>query len=75
MSELPVRDEGLQQQPCPMCGGSVFRWGSVDTGSKGTLFNEDVKEQGFFAQPRRVKLVARECSACGNVQWFTKEGS
>lgn len=74
MTERPARDEKLQQNPCPICSGTVFRLGSVDTGNKGTLFNEELKGEGFFAQPRRVKLVARECATCGNVQWFTKEG-
>ncbi|MEZ4672166.1 MAG: hypothetical protein R3E39_30025 [Anaerolineae bacterium] len=73
MTDQPQRDETLQQNPCPLCAGTVFRWGTVGTGGSGPIFNEDLKDKGFFAQPRRVKLVARECSVCGNVQWFTKE--
>lgn len=68
------RDESLQQNPCPICGGEAFRWGGVSMGNvHGPLFNEDTKSQGFFDQPRRIKLLARECSQCGNVQWFTRE--
>ena len=75
MSEATKHDDSLQQKPCPICGGTDFRWGGVGIGnSYGPIFTEDSKGQGFFDQPRRAKLIVRECSACGNVQWFTREG-
>jgi hypothetical protein len=73
MSDQPRPSEDKQSAPCPLCAGTNFRWGKVGTGSSGTRFIEDEVGEGWFATPRNAPLVARECSDCGNVQWFTKE--
>ena len=72
MTNQAERAESLRQNPCPICGQTTFKWGTVGTGSVGSSFNEDEVPPGFFSQPRHAKLVARECADCGNVQWFTK---
>ena len=72
MDNQPRNSEDKKQAPCPLCGGTSFRWGRVGTGNPVPQFIEDDVPPGFFSRPRIVPLVARECSDCGNVQWFTQ---
>jgi predicted nucleic-acid-binding Zn-ribbon protein len=65
------RDESLQQKPCHICGSTDFQWGTPHvSGSYALKFMQDLPG---FLDVRLVGFVIRECSHCGNAQWFTRE--
>jgi predicted nucleic-acid-binding Zn-ribbon protein len=56
-------------RPCPVCGGDSYSWGSV--GAQGINFTPD--DASVLSKLFRVglKLPARRCNGCGNVQLFS----
>ncbi|MDG3008499.1 hypothetical protein [Paludisphaera mucosa] len=55
--------------PCPLCGANSYTWGSL--GAQGLAFTpEDASLVGKLFQVG-VKLPARRCDGCGNVQLFS----
>jgi len=58
--------------PCPICGGSSYTWGYVESADE--LKYKD-KDPGFWQKHTTFggkPLKARKCDACQNLQLFIK---
>jgi hypothetical protein len=66
------------ERSCPICGGTSFRWGWLESGLYGVG-----KGPAAAAQPKYVRkktrfgdflgLRARACEGCGHVELFTRQ--
>lgn len=57
-------------QPCPMCGGESYSWGSLRAHG-GFNFVSDGTSLLVKLFGGGTELPARRCNECGNVQIFT----
>ncbi len=73
----PVTHPGATQ-PCPICAGTSFRWGWLESGLYGAGKGPAAaKEPRYVRQKTRfgefIGLRARLCEGCGHVQIFAWE--
>lgn len=66
----PPKPHTPRENPCPICGEKVYSWGSLIT-------SNNLPDQFLFFRPLGatteegdVRLFARTCDRCGNVQVF-----
>jgi len=60
---------------CPICGGTEFRWGWLETGLYGAGKGPPGPKQPRYAKPKTrfgdfIGLRGRMCVACGHVEVF-----
>ena len=76
----PAASHPARDRPCPVCGGSGFRWGWLESGLYGTGKGPAAAKQPKYVKQKTrfgefIGLRARLCDDCGHVEIFAwREG-
>jgi len=74
----PPTSHPAAAQPCPICGGSEFRWGWLETGLYGIGKGPAGADRSRWVKPKTrfgdfIGLRARMCVRCGHVDAFASD--